>query len=189
MASLNKVFLVGNLTRDPELRYTPSGAAICTFGLAMNRRFVTAQGEQREETCFVDIDCWGKQGETASRYLHKGSPALVEGRLRYDQWDDRDTGKKRSRLTVSAERIQFLGSPGGSGGGDEAYQAPPQQAPAYQAPPQQAPAYQAPPQQAPAYQAPPQQAPAYQPPAQQAPAASAPPPFPTGDGIDDNIPF
>ena len=111
MASLNKVFLLGNLTRDPELRYTTGGSAVCSFGLAMNRRYTTSRGEDREETCFVDVETWGKQAETCNSYLRKGAPALVEGRLRYDQWDDRETGQKRSRLRISAERVQFMSAP------------------------------------------------------------------------------
>jgi single-strand DNA-binding protein len=119
MPDLNKVYLIGNLTRDPELRYIPSGAAVCKFGMAVNRRYSTGRGEEREEVCFLDVEAWGKQGETVNNYLRKGSPALVEGRLQYDQWEDRETGRKRSRLLVHAERIQFLGSPArGAGVGD-----------------------------------------------------------------------
>ena len=109
MASLNKVFLIGNVTRDPEIRYTPGGSAICTLGLATNRKFTTSSGEEREEVCFVDIDVWGKQAENCHANLRKGAPIFVEGRLKFDQWDDRDTGRKRSRLLVTAERVQFLG--------------------------------------------------------------------------------
>ncbi|MBT3378930.1 MAG: single-stranded DNA-binding protein [Lentisphaerae bacterium] len=126
MASLNKVFLLGNLTRDPELRYTTGGSAVCAFGLAMNRRYTTARGEDREEVCFVDIETWGKQAESCNNYLRKGSPALIEGRLRLDQWDDRETGQKRSRLRVSAERVQFVGAPRGEFGVDTANTGPQQ---------------------------------------------------------------
>jgi len=108
MASLNKVMLMGNVTRDLELRYTPNGAAVCDMSLAINRRF-GGEGQEREETTFVDIVVWNKQAETCSRYLKKGSACLVEGRLQLDTWDDRETGKKRSRLRVVAERVQFLG--------------------------------------------------------------------------------
>lgn len=108
MASLNKVILMGNVTRDLELRYTPNGAAVCDMSLAINRRF-GGEGQEREETTFVDIVVWNKQAETCSRYLKKGSQCLVEGRLQLDTWDDRDSGKKRSRLRVVAERVQFLG--------------------------------------------------------------------------------
>jgi len=111
MAALNKVILLGNLTRDPELRYTPQGTAVCSFGLAVNHRYALASGEAREETCFVDMDVWGQQAQSCSTYLRKGAPALVEGRLRLDQWDDRETGKRRSRLRVQAERVQFVGPP------------------------------------------------------------------------------
>ncbi len=108
MASLNKVFLLGNLTRVPELRYTPSGAAVCEFGLAVNRKYVS-NNQEKDETCFVNIVVWGKQGESCQRYLEKGSLAMIEGRLQFDQWDDRETGKKRSTLRVVAERVQFVG--------------------------------------------------------------------------------
>lgn len=114
MASLNKVLLMGNLTKDPELRYTPNGSAVADFGLAINRTY-TSNGEKKEETCFVDINVWGKQAESTSKYLQKGSPAFIEGRLQLDQWDDKETGKTRSRLRVVAERVQFLGSPKGGG--------------------------------------------------------------------------
>jgi single-strand DNA-binding protein len=124
MASLNKVFLLGNLTRAPELRYTPGGMAVCEFGLAVNRKF-TSNNQEKEETCFVNIVVWGKQGESCQRYLEKGSTAMIEGRLQYDQWDDRETGKKRSTLRVVAERVQFIGG-SSSRRDDDAYQ---QQAP------------------------------------------------------------
>lgn len=109
MASLNKVFLMGNLTRDPDLRTTPSGASVCEFGLAVNRRF-TVNGSERDETCFVDITVWSKAAENCKRFLEKGSPVLIEGRLQLDQWDDRDGGGKRSKLRVVAEQVQFLNS-------------------------------------------------------------------------------
>ncbi len=136
MASLNKVFLLGNLTRVPELRYTPSGAAVCEFGLAVNRKYVS-NGQEKDETCFVNIVVWGKQGESCQKYLEKGSAAMIEGRLQFDQWDDRDTGKKRSTLRVVAERVQFIGGRR-EGGQQGTYQAPQQQSNAYQAPPQSA---------------------------------------------------
>ena len=110
MASLNKVFLLGNLTRDPDLRYTPSGAAVCEFGIAVSRRF-SANGAEQDEVCFVDIVVWSKQAENCKQYLSKGSPALIEGRLQFDQWEDRNGGGKRSRLRVLAERVQFVGAP------------------------------------------------------------------------------
>ena len=117
MASLNKVFLMGNLTRDPELRYIPgTNSAVCEFGIAVNRRFVQAGGQEKDETCFVEIVVWGKQAESCSRYLQKGASVLIEGRLVYDQWVERDTQKKRSRLRVTAERVQFTGSRRDDGG-------------------------------------------------------------------------
>ena len=118
MASFNKVLLMGNLTKDPELRYTPNGSAVADFGLAINRTY-TSNGEKKEETCFVEINVWGKQAESTSKYLQKGSPAFIEGRLQLDQWDDKETGKARSRLKVVAERVQFLGSPKGGTSYDE----------------------------------------------------------------------
>jgi len=115
MASYNKVMLMGNLTRDPEMRYTPSGMALARLGLAVNRVFTDKNNQKREEVTFVDIDVWGRQAEIAQQYLSKGRPIFVEGRLKLDQWDDKQTGQKRSKLTVVGERIQFLGS-GGQGG-------------------------------------------------------------------------
>ncbi|HVV00411.1 MAG TPA: single-stranded DNA-binding protein [Verrucomicrobiae bacterium] len=117
MASFNKVILVGNLTRDPELRYTPKGTAIAKLGLAVNRVWRTETGENREEVTFVDLDAFGKQAETLAQYMKKGSPLLVEGRLKLDQWDDKQTGQKRSRLGVVVEGFQFLGG-GNREGGD-----------------------------------------------------------------------
>ena len=108
MASLNKVLLMGNLTRNPEIRYTPSGSAVCEFGMAINRRFMQANGQEKDETCFVDIVVWGKQAESTSRFLQKGSSVFIEGRLVYDQWEEKETQKKRSRLRVNADRVQFL---------------------------------------------------------------------------------
>ncbi len=119
MASLNKIYLMGNLTRDPELRHTPSGTAVCKMGLAVNRRFTTAQGEPRDETCYVDIEAWGRTAEQCSQYLRKGSSAFVEGRLRMDQWEDKATGQKRSRLLVHAENVQFIGGGARAAGGED----------------------------------------------------------------------
>ena len=117
MAYLNKVFLIGNLTRDPELRVTPKGTAICQFGLAVNRQFKDESGATRDETTFIDIEAWGKQGELVSKYLTKGSPAMVEGRLKLDQWEDKQSGQKRSKLKVVLDNVQFLSTRGGAGGG------------------------------------------------------------------------
>jgi single-strand DNA-binding protein len=115
MANLNKVLLMGNLTRDPEVRYTPKGTAIANIGLAINRRWTTETGEQKEEATFVDIEVWGRQAETANQYLKKGSPLFVEGRLRLDQWDDKESGQKRSKLKIVCEHFQFIGAPRGGG--------------------------------------------------------------------------
>lgn len=117
MAYLNKVFLIGNLTRDPELRTTPKGTAVCQFGIAVSRQFKDESGATREEATFVDVEAWGKQGELVAKYLSKGSPAMVEGRLRFDQWEDKQSGQKRSKLKVVLENVQFLGSGRGGGGG------------------------------------------------------------------------
>jgi len=111
MASFNKVLLMGNLTRDPEVRYTPKGTAIANIGLAVNRTYTLDNGEQKEEVTFVDIEVWGRQAETAGQYLAKGRPVFVEGRLKFDSWDDKESGQKRSKLKVVAERVQFLGAP------------------------------------------------------------------------------
>lgn len=110
MASFNKVILMGNLTRDPELRYTPKGMAVAKIGLAVNRQWRSESGEQKEEVTFVDVDVWGRTAENVGQYMRKGSPILIEGRLRLDQWDDKQTGQKRSKLGVTAETVQFLSS-------------------------------------------------------------------------------
>ena len=121
MASFNKVILVGNLTRDPELRYTPKGMAIAKIGVAVNRVWTSESGEKKEEVTFVDVDIFGRTAENVGQYMRKGRPILIEGRLRLDQWDDKQTGQKRSRLGVVAETVQFLGGSdrgeGGGGGG------------------------------------------------------------------------
>ena len=125
MANFNKVFLMGNLTRDPETRVTPDGLTICKMGLAVNRVFTTKDGERREETTFVDVDAFGRQAEVISKYLSKGRPIFMEGRLRYDQWEDRNTGDKRSKLAVVLESFQFLGGGRGdesSGGNSDGYE-------------------------------------------------------------------
>ncbi len=109
MAALNKVFLIGNLTRNPELRYIPSGTAVCNFSMAINRTILLQSGEKREEVCFVRVIVWGKQAENVNQYLSKGSPVFVEGRLQYRSWEQE--GQKRSTLEVKADRVQFLGRP------------------------------------------------------------------------------
>ena len=121
MASFNKVILAGNLTRDPELRYTPKGTAIAKLSLAMNRKWTGEDGQTREEVTYVDIDAFGKQAEVISQYLRKGGGLLAEGRLKLDRWDDKQTGQKRSRLGVVLENFTFIGgrpdgsAPGGAG--------------------------------------------------------------------------
>jgi single-strand DNA-binding protein len=120
MANFNKVILAGNLTRDPELRYTPKGMAIAKLGLAINRSWKNEAGETKEEVTFVDVDAFGRQAEVIGQYLKKGRPILMEGRLRLDQWDDKQTGQKRSKLGVVLEAFQFMDSgrtdgPGGDG--------------------------------------------------------------------------
>ncbi|HTV75535.1 MAG TPA: single-stranded DNA-binding protein [Candidatus Baltobacteraceae bacterium] len=121
MASFNKVILAGNLTRDPELRYTPKGTAIARLGIACNRKWKSESGEMKEEVTFVDVDAFGKQAETIGQYLKKGRPILIEGRLRLDQWEDKQSGQKKSKLGVVLESFQFLDSGGGRGdGGSEA---------------------------------------------------------------------
>lgn len=137
MANLNKVMLIGNLTRDPELRYTPKGTAVADIALAINRVWNNEQGQKQEETTFVDITLWGRQAELAQQYLTKGRGVYVEGRLQMDTWDDKQTGQKRSKLKVVAESLQFLpdgksGSSGGppqSGGSHQARPTQPQQRP------------------------------------------------------------
>jgi single-strand DNA-binding protein len=117
MASLNKVMLIGNLTRDPEIKYTPKGTAIAEIGLAVNRTYSTESGEKREEVTFVDVELWGRTAELAGEYLKKGRPVFIEGRLKLDTWDDKQTGQKRSKMRVVGETMQFLGGREGGGGG------------------------------------------------------------------------
>src|SRR5882724_11528970 len=127
MASFNKVILVGNLTRDPELRYTPKGTAVAKIGVAVNRTWRNEAGETKEEVTFVDVDVFGRTAENVGQYLRKGSPVLVAGRLRLDTWEDKQTNQKRSKLGVVAEIVQFLSSgrgPEAPGGGDAPRRAP-----------------------------------------------------------------
>ena len=213
MAAYNKVILMGNLTRDPELRYTGSGTAVCQLGLAVNRTYKTQSGELREDPCFIDVTAWGKQAESCNNYLRKGAPVFIEGSLRLESWSDKNTGQNRSKHTISADQVRFLGAPqqGSNGFKDnpgqfaqqgqrpapQAKPAQPQyQAPAAQQPQQAAPQAQpAQPQyQAPAAQQPQQAAPQAQPPAQthQAQQSSSfePPPMPDFEvESEDDIPF
>ena len=120
MASFNKVILLGNLTRDPEVRYTPKGTAVTELGMAVNRVYTAENGEKREETTFVDVTLWGRTAEIAGEYLKKGRPVFIEGRLQLDTWDDKTSGQKRSKLKVVGEGLQLIGSrPGGGGGGGD----------------------------------------------------------------------
>jgi single-strand DNA-binding protein len=166
MASFNKVILVGNLTKDPEVRYVPSGTAVGDMRMAVSRKYKGADGQEHEDTCFVTVTVWGRQAETCGEYLRKGSPLLVEGRLKMDEWEK--DGQKMSRLGVVGERVQFLG--GGSGGGGGA----PRNQEFVDRTPAAAPAAASP---APAAAAAPTPT----------PAPAAPPPEPVGD--DDNLPF
>lgn len=119
-ASFNKVLLLGNLTRDPEVRYTPKGSAVADLGIAVNRVYTLDNGEKREEVTFVDVTLWSRLAEIAGEYLKKGRPVFIEGRLQLDSWDDKQTGQKRSRLRVIGETMQLLGSrQSAAGGGDE----------------------------------------------------------------------
>ena len=127
MANFNKVMLMGNVTRDIELRYTPKGTAVADIGLAVNRVRSGESGEKIEETTFVDITLWGRTAEIAHQYCGKGRPLFVEGRLHMDSWDDKTTGQKRTKLKVVAENIQLMGSPGGGGNQGGGNPAPQQQ--------------------------------------------------------------
>lgn len=122
MPNLNKVMIMGNLTRDPEVKYTPKGTAVADLALAINRVYSTDQGERREETTYVDVELWGRQAEIAGEYLRKGRPVYIEGRLKLDTWDDKQTGQKRSKMRVVGEAMQLLGGreggPGGAGGSE-----------------------------------------------------------------------
>jgi single-strand DNA-binding protein len=142
MASFNKVILIGNLTRDPEVRYTPKGAAVCDMSLAMNRKWTNDAGEKMEEVTFVDLVAWAKTAELAGKYLAKGSPIHVEGRLELQSWEDKATSQKRSKLRVVIESMQFLGArPEGQSGEKKTYPSPAQRpAPAPRPAPAQRPA-------------------------------------------------
>jgi single-strand DNA-binding protein len=140
MANLNRVLLIGNLTRDPEVRYTPKGTAVTEIGLAVNRVYSGEDGEKKEEVTFVDVTLWARQAEIAGQYLKKGRPVFIEGRLQLDSWDDKQTGQKRSRLRVVAENLQLLGSrqdsEGASSGSSGSFSASaPRRAPSTSAPP------------------------------------------------------
>lgn len=118
MASINKVLIMGNLTRDPEIRHTPRGTAVAELSIAINRSWKNEQGEKQEEVTFVEVTLWGKTAELAQKYLAKGRGVFIEGRLQMDTWDDKDTGKKRQKMKIVGENMQFL--PGGNPGGGTA---------------------------------------------------------------------
>ena len=195
-ASLNKVLLMGNLTREPELRYTPgTNSAVCEFGIAINRRFIQ-NGQEKDETCFLDIVVWGKQAESCSRFLQKGASVFIEGRLVYDTWTEKDTQKKRSRIRVTAERVQFLNQQqsGRRDDGMDAGMVEEDPTASYDAPRPQS--YSRPqPQGQPRYQRQqydaPQQQPRYQQPRPAQAPMPQPPPMPEGDPLEDvdDIPF
>lgn len=126
MANLNKVMLIGNLTRDPELKYTPKGMAIAQLGLAVNRVWSNEAGEKQEEVTFIDVEMFGRKAEVAAEYLKKGRPVFIEGRLKLDSWDDKASGQKRSKLKVVGESLEFLGSREGGGGGESGGEGRPQ---------------------------------------------------------------
>lgn len=115
MPSFNQVILLGNVTRDPQLKQLPSQTVVAEFGLACNRRYRTADGEEREDTTFVDCSAFGKQAEVISQYCQKGKPIFIQGRLKYDTWDDKQSGAKRSKLSVIVENFQFVGAKDGQG--------------------------------------------------------------------------
>ncbi|MDG2143668.1 MAG: single-stranded DNA-binding protein, partial [Planctomycetota bacterium] len=120
MASYNKVILMGNLTRDPEMRHTQSGMAVCSASIAVNEKFKDASGEWQERSTFVDVTIWGKRGEAFAKFHKKGASAFIEGKLRLDQWEDKQSGQKRSKLFVVGDNWEFVGGPregGGQGGG------------------------------------------------------------------------
>ncbi|MCK4660656.1 MAG: single-stranded DNA-binding protein [Phycisphaerae bacterium] len=177
MANFNRVILAGNLTRDPQLTYTPSGTTVCKFGMAINHVWTDRQtNEKREEVCFVDCTAFGRQGETINQYMSKGRQILIEGRLHFSQWTGQD-GQNRSKLDVMVDRSQFLGSPGGAGGGAPGAQAYPAAAPPVGAPPVGAPPVGAPPVGAPPVGAPPAGPPPVAAPPVSAPPADAPPAY------------
>ena len=140
MASFNKVILLGNLTRDPEVRYTPKGSAVCDLGIAINRSYTLDSGEKREEVTYVDVVLWSRLAEIAGEYLKKGRPIFIEGRLQLDTWDDKQSGQKRSKLRVIGETMQLLGGrpPGAGGGATEGAEGARESRPSKPAPPPKA---------------------------------------------------
>ena len=191
MASLNKVMLIGNLTRDPEVRFTPKGNAVCDMAIAVNRRYLSDTGERVEEVTYLDIVLWNKQAELAGQYLAKGRSVFIEGRLQMDSWEDKATGQKRSKIRIVCENMQFLDSKGGAaggGGGGGSYQGGDDEG-GYSAPPPQQQRRPAPQQGGGGYQrsaAPPQRPPQRPAPVQQDDFGEGP----ITDGLEgDDIPF
>ncbi len=182
MASYNKVLLMGNLTRDPQLKYLPNQTPVVDFGLACNRKYKLQSGEQKEEVTFVDCSAFGRTAEVINQYFTKGKPIFIEGRLRYEQWEDKQGGGKRSKLSVHIDNFQFIGGREGGGGGGGAPESGGEGSYGDEAPPQRGPAR--PPMQSRAPVRPPPPRPAQQdaPPAEQ--------PFPEEQQFkDDDIPF
>ena len=137
MANVNKVILIGNVTRDPEVKFTSKGSAVTDVGLAINRNYTLDSGEKREETTFVDVELWGRLAEIAGEYAKKGRPVYIEGRLRMDTWEDKASGQKRSRMKVVGENLQLLGGrsegssrPQSSGGDHDSHEPAPVRRPA-----------------------------------------------------------
>ncbi|HVU37964.1 MAG TPA: single-stranded DNA-binding protein [Opitutales bacterium] len=168
MSSFNKVILMGNLTRDPEMRVTPGGLAICKFTVAVNRKFKMQSGEEREEVAFIDVDTFGKQAETISKFFSKGKGILVEGRLKQDKWEDKNTKEKRSKLVVVMESFGFVGGGRGDGPGGDSPGGEESSGGGYD-------------DSAPPARPPPRSAPSSTPPAKRPP--------PPGDHIDEDVPF
>ena len=135
MANLNKVMIIGNLTRDPEVKHTPSGKVVAELGFAINRVWYNDQNQKQEDTTFVDVTLWGRLAEIAQQYLTKGSQAYIEGRLQLDTWDDKATGQKRSKMRVLGESLQLLGAKGSSSGGGSAGSSSSEQSPRTQSSP------------------------------------------------------
>ena len=193
MAAYNKVILMGNLTRDPEIRYTGSGTAVCSLGLAVNRTYKTQSGELREDPCFIDVTAWGKQAESCNNYLKKGAPVFIEGTLRFETWTDKTSGQNRSKHTISADTVRFLGAPQQGSGGFQDSPEQYNQQPQRNEMPQGQPQYQAPKTQPaqPQYQAPAApRPPAHQPNQVNESSNFQPPPMPDFEvESEDDIPF
>jgi single-strand DNA-binding protein len=128
---MNRVFLAGNLTRDPQTKFLAGDKAVASFGIAINRKFKDSSGATKEDVTFIDVEAWGRTAELCGQYLNKGSVCFIEGRLKMDQWEDKKDGSKRSKLVVVADSVQFLG---GKRGGEQGEQAAPAAAPARTAP-------------------------------------------------------